>query len=156
MLPTREELIERFALAPHPEGGYYRESFRAPRDAAGRSASTAIYFLLPRGERSKLHRLRSDEVWHFYLGGPLVVVEIDPQGVVTETRLGHNLARGEAVQHVVPAGHWFGAYPASGSAYSLVGCTVAPGFEFEEFEMGDREDLVGLYPQAEGLIRLMT
>lgn len=111
---------------------------------------------MPRGERSKLHRLQSDEVWHFYLGGPLVVVEIDPKGRVTETRLGHGLERGDVLQHVVPAGHWFGAYPAAGSSYSFVGCTVAPGFEFEEFEMADRDELVQEFPHADGLIRLLT
>jgi predicted cupin superfamily sugar epimerase len=156
MLPTREELVDRYQLQPHPEGGHFRETYRAPRGANGRSASTAIYFLLPKGARSKLHRLKSDEVWHFYLGGPLVVVEISPKGQITETRLGHNHARGEVLQHVVPAGHWFGAYPATGSAYSFVGCTVAPGFEFDEFELAQREELVESYPHADGIIRLLT
>lgn len=156
MLPSRDELIERYGLEAHPEGGYFRESYRSARDASGRAHATAIYFLLPRGERSKLHRLKSDEIWHFYLGGPLVVVEIDLKGHVTETRLGSNFERGEVLQHVVPAGHWFGAYPAAGSAFSFVGCTVSPGFEFDEFELADCETLVARFPHADGLIRLLT
>ncbi len=156
MTPAVDDLIETLQLAPHPEGGFFRETYRAAAGNDGRSASTAIYFLLPRGHRSRLHRLSSDEVWHFYGGGPLVVVEIDPQGRVHETRIGPGLTRGETLQHVVPAGNWFGAYPASGSAYCLVGCTVAPGFEFGDFEMAERDELARVFPHADGLIRMLT
>ena len=153
---SAEILIQTLNLTRHPEGGYFRETYRDKDRVAGRAASTAIYFLLPRGDRSKLHRLRSDEVWHFYGGGPLVVVEISPTGQIIETLLGSDLLAGQTPQHVVPKGHWFGAYPATGTAFSFVGCTVAPGFEFSDFELADRDALTQLYPMADGLIRMMT
>lgn len=158
---TAADLVERLNLLPHPEGGYFRETYRAAENIAGsalpsrfggdRSASTAIYFLLETGQRSRLHRIQSDEVWHFYGGDPLMVVEIDRAGELKTTRLGGDLADGAVFQHVVPAGVWFGAVPAdtgrTGSAgYALVGCTVAPGFDFADFELADRTVLLAEYP----------
>ena len=134
------ELVDRLQLAPHPEGGYFRETYRAtesvgaaalPRRFNGeRSISTAIYFLLEAGQCSHLHRIRSDEIWHFYAGDPLDVVEIDAAGSLKTTRLGGDLL----YQHTVPAGVWFGATPAPGGRFALVGCTVAPGFDFAGHE----------------------
>ena len=152
-MTTAQDLIDRLRLAPHPEGGYYRETYRAadgiraPGFDGPRSISTAIYYLLAAGDRSMLHRIKSDEAWHFYAGGPLLIVALSPDGVLTETRLGSDVARGEIPQHIVPAGHWFGACPAEGSAYSLVGCTVAPGFDFADFEMSSRAALIAAFPQ---------
>lgn len=158
---TAADLVERLNLLPHPEGGYFRETYRAAENIAGnalpsrfggdRSASTAIYFLLETGQRSRLHRIQSDEVWHFYGGDPLMVVEIDRAGELKTTRLGGDLADGAVFQHVVPAGVWFGAAPAddgrTGTAgYALVGCTVAPGFDFADFELADRTVLLAEYP----------
>lgn len=161
-----DELIRAYRLEPHPEGGYFSESYRAKelvdksalpvRFAGPRVHSTAIYFLLPEGKKSSLHRIAADEVWHFYLGGPLVIVEISPEGVVRETKLGRDFKNGEHLQHVVPAGFWFGAHPLTGSGYSFVGCTVAPGFDFADFELAEREALLRLYPQAEAQIRRLT
>ncbi|MBI4236802.1 MAG: cupin domain-containing protein [Deltaproteobacteria bacterium] len=163
---TAEALIQHFQLQPHPEGGFFRETFRdggtipqaaLPKRFSGdRSFSTAIYFLLPEGKRSQLHRITADELWHFYLGDPLVVVEIRPDGRTTETLLGHDVLAGQCVQHVVPAGHWFGAYPAPGSRFSFVGCTVAPGFDFADFEMGEREALLRQFPQARDVVERLT
>jgi predicted cupin superfamily sugar epimerase len=165
------EIIDRLELAPHPEGGYFRETYRAsenlpagalPRRFNGeRSISTAIYFLLETGQCSHLHRIRSDEVWHFYAGDPLIVVEIDAAGTLKTTRLGGDLAAGAVHQHVVPAGVWFGATPAEGSrpvrhGFALVGCTVAPGFDFADFELGARDALLAEYPRHQAWIRRLT
>ena len=133
------ELIERLRLAPHPEGGHYRETYRASllvdTPWGPRPASTAILFLLKAEECSHWHRIRSDEAWHMHGGGTLLVHDISPNGTARTTRLGLDLASGEQPQHVVPAGHWFAAEPAKASAWSLVSCTVAPGFDFADFEL---------------------
>lgn len=159
-LPPVDFLVRTLDLAPHPEGGFYRETYRATaRDAGGRAASTLIYFLLPAGQVSKLHRIDADEGWHLYLGGPLEIVELDaerPDVGPVVTHLGTDLARGDRPQHVVPAGRWFGAMLAAGASYALVGCTVAPGFEFEHFEIGDREALTRAFPGAVEAIKRLT
>ena len=129
------EIVRLLDLKPHPEGGHFREMFRDPHaDASGRAASTAIYFLLARGERSHWHRVDAVEVWHHYAGAPLVLeMAQSAQGPVRRMKLGDDLAAGERPQGVVPAGHWQAAE--SLGAWTLVGCTVAPGFEFASFEL---------------------
>jgi uncharacterized protein len=130
--PTAADVIRLLALAPHPEGGHYRETFRDARMIDGRPASTAIYFLLARGERSHWHRVDAVEVWHHYAGAPLALSIFD--GARTTTmRLGVDLAAAECPQVAVPAGAWQTAE--SLGAWTLVGCTVAPGFEFTGFEL---------------------
>ena len=155
-----DAIIDRLGLKPHPEGGFYRESYRSEGTAESgrgqRAHSTAVYFLLRRGETSRLHRLKSDEVWHFYGGGPLTVAEIAPDGTTRETVLGPDLDAGQTPQHVVPAGSWFGAFPAEGTDFSFVGCTVAPGFDFSDFEMAARDELTQRFPHAAALIRKLT
>ncbi len=155
-----DAIIDRLGLKPHPEGGFYRESYRSAGTAESgrgqRAHSTAVYFLLRRGETSRLHRLKSDEVWHFYGGGPLTVAEIAPDGTTRETVLGPDLDAGQTPQHVVPAGSWFGAFPAAGTDFSFVGCTVAPGFDFRDFEMAARDELTQRFPHAAALIRELT
>jgi hypothetical protein len=118
-----------------------------------------IYFLLPQGHVSRLHRLDADEGWHLYLGGPLEIYELDEREADRAPRitvLGTDLTRGERPQHVVPAGRWFGAAPAARAAYALVGCSVAPGFEFAKFELGDRSRLARTFPGARALIDRLT
>ncbi len=131
---TAEEVVRRLQLQPHPEGGFYRETFRDARtDAAGRAVSTAIYYLLGLGDTSEWHRVDAAEVWHFYAGAPLVLT-LSPDGHDAEARhLGPDLLRHQVPQIVVPAGWWQTA--ASLGAWTLVGCTVAPGFDFAGFEM---------------------
>jgi predicted cupin superfamily sugar epimerase len=156
------EIVAQLQLTPHPEGGYFRETYRASENVAAaalplrfggaRSISTAIYFLLEAGQCSRLHRIKADEVWHFYAGDPLDVVEIGPTGSLKTTRLGDGLV----YQHVVPAGAWFGATPAEGGRFSLVGCTVAPGFDFADFELADRAALLAEYPRHQDWIRRLT
>jgi len=159
-------LIRLYNLRPHPEGGYFKETYRAgealSQTALGsafsgeRSCSTAILFLLAEGEFSRLHRIKSDELWHFYLGGPLSIIQISPKGAIETVILGDDAEAGQKLQHTVPAGWWFGAYSASGSGYSLVGCTVSPGFDFADFELGRRAELLRLFPHAKIIIERLT
>lgn len=164
---TAADLVRKLHLQPHPEGGYFLETYRAaesigadalPRRFSGaRSISTAIYYLLEAGQCSRLHRIRSDEVWHFHAGDPLDIVEIDAAGSLKTTRLGGDLL----YQHVVPAGVWFGATPAPGGrfaphGFALVGCTVAPGFDFADFELADQAKLLAEYPRHQDWIRRLT
>jgi predicted cupin superfamily sugar epimerase len=133
---TAAEVIELLELAPHPEGGHYRETFRDHRTIDGRAASTAIYFLLAGGERSRWHRIDAVEAWHHYAGAPLLL-RIAQNDAVTSIRLGVDLKAGEQPQAVVPAGAWQAAE--SLGDWTLVGCTVAPGFEFSRFELAPKE-----------------
>lgn len=144
-------IVELLGLAPHPEGGFYRETFRAP---GARAASTAIYFLLPAGTFSALHRIRSDEVWHHYAGDPLELHVIDGDAH-ERVVLGRDLEAGERPQHVVRAGAWQAAAPI-GERWSLCGCTVAPGFEFAEFEMPDRRTLLETLPRFSHVVERFT
>jgi uncharacterized protein len=133
---TAAEIIRLLDLKPHPEGGHYRETFRDERMVDGRSASTAIYFLLARGERSHWHRIDAVEVWHYYAGAPLALSIADTGGT-TIIRLGPDLAAGERPQTAVPAGAWQAAE--SLGAWTLAGCTVAPGFDFTGFELAPKD-----------------
>ena len=134
--PTAAEIIARLGLQPHPEGGHYRETFRDPRtDSNGRSLSTAIYFLLARGERSHWHRIDAVEVWHYYAGHALVLQIADDRDQ-SSVRLGPDLAAGEVPQAIVPAQAWQAAE--STGDWTLVGCTVAPGFDFAAFELAPK------------------
>jgi len=133
MSDEADSLIQRLKLRPHPEGGHYRETFRdAAEDASGRAHGTAIYFLLKAGEASRWHRIDAVEIWHWYAGAPLSL-RIAQDGVVKEHMLGNDLGKGEGPQIIVPARAWQAAK--SCGAYTLVGCTVAPGFLFEHFEL---------------------
>ena len=128
-----DALIAALDLRPHPEGGWYRETFRDPRTINGRAASTAILFLLKAGESSWWHRVDAAEVWHWHAGGPLLLSIAEPDGPRTDHSLGGHVPAGQTPQAVVPAGAWQMARPLG--AYALVGCTVAPGFDFAGFEM---------------------
>jgi hypothetical protein len=159
---TLNELIDHYQLTAHPEGGYYKRSYESSemiskdslpgRFKGDRLISTAIYYLLPKGQRSKLHRIKSDETWHFYLGGPLRIVGINESGIPYEVTLGSNILAGEHLQYTVPANHWFGSKPCQNTEFSFVGCTVAPGFDFEDFEIGNKQQLLHLFPNAKELI----
>ena len=136
-------------MSPHPEGGWYAETYRSNlmvETARGpRPASTCIFFLLAEGQVSHLHRIQSDEMWHFYQGEALEIVELDKDGQLVRTQLDTN-----APQHLVKAGRWFGSRPMG--AYALVGCTVAPGFDFADFELASPDQLPNLPDTAKGLI----
>jgi hypothetical protein len=158
--------ITKLQLEAHPEGGYFRQTYKAdlvlPKTAlpaafqGARAASTAIYFLLEGNNFSALHRLRSDELWHFYAGSPVAVNVIDPAGVCSRILLGGDPDAGEMFQAVVPAGCWFGSHVADWKSFALVGCTVAPGFDFVDFELAERAELVRKYPQCREVIVQLT
>jgi uncharacterized protein len=162
---TAQQWIDRLRLEPHPEGGWYRQTYRAllmlsqaalPAYNGDRAASTAIYFLLAGDQFSAFHRLLSDEVWHFYAGSTLIVHVIEPSGKYTELLLGSDPTSGEDFQAVVPAGCWFGSSLRQPNTWALVGCTVAPGFDFADFEMARREELTAQYPQHRSIIERLT
>lgn len=158
------ELIRELELLPHPEGGHYRQIYAAgetipagalpSRFGGDRPFSTSIYYLLVGAERSRLHRIASDELWHFYAGAPLTIVTLDQRGERRDLRLGPDLAAGERYQLAVPAGRWFGAALSEPEpdAFALVGCTVAPGFDFADFELADAAALRECYPRHAALI----
>ena len=161
-MPAPAELIARFQLQPHPEGGWYRQTYKSPesipaaalprRFGGDRPFSTAIFFLLEQGNFSAFHRIRSDECWHFYSGDPLHVYILHTDGLLQVVTLGSNWEAGEELQYVVPAGCWFASRPAAGSAWCLVGCTVAPGFDFADFELAVKDKLVTEFPVHRELI----
>lgn len=161
-----QEIIRILGLQPHPEGGYFAETYRAddslPRDALSRdypgprSVSTAIYYLLTPDIFSEIHSLRSDEIFHFYTGDPVQMLQLWPDGSGEVVRLGTDLGAGMRPQVVVPAGVWQGSRLAPGGSFALLGCTVAPGFDYADYEAGKREDLLYLYPKFEDMIRALT
>ena len=158
--------IEKLKLESHPEGGYFRQTYRSDlilsraaltkQFTGDRAASTAIYFLLAGEDFSAFHRLGSDELWHFYIGSTLVVYVIDADGEYSEIVLGSDPDAGEALQAVVKAGCWFASRVQDRNSFALVGCTVSPGFDFEDFELAKRAELVRLYPQHQDVIERLT
>ena len=164
MVKDAQYWINHLGMSPHPEGGYYRATYKSdltiarnalPSSYQGdRSASTAIYFLLDEGNFSAFHRIASDEVWHFYAGSSLVVYVIDPEGNYSELRLGGD--GDEVFQAVVKAGCWFASRVKHAAGFALVGCTVAPGFDFADFELGVRSELIRTFPAHRKLIEELT
>ena len=158
--------IKTLKLKPHPEGGFFREIYRSAeripsaalpaRYRGTRTFSTSIYFLLAGTQISALHRLASDEQWYFYDGNTLHLTMIAPDGTLKSTRLGRHANAGEQLQVVIPAKTWMGARLTDHGGYALIGCTVAPGFEFQDFEMGQRADLLARYPRRRKLILALT
>lgn len=163
---TSKYFIEKLNLLPHPEGGFFKEIYKSEekihkdhlpeRYNGHRHFATSIYFLLETGNRSKLHRIKSDELWYFHAGCSCTVVTIDDNGKLEEYKVGTNIEKGEQPQAIVTKGLWFGAYVNEPDSYSLVGCAVAPGFDFLDFEMGDREKLLQEFPQHKDIIIKLT
>ena len=165
MTSIAQSYIQALQMQPHPEGGFFRESYRseqtmqAPAPGGGsvqRNVCTAIYFLLEAGNFSAFHRIKSDEIWHFYAGQALEVLELLPDGELCCTRLGSDILRGEIPQYVVPADTWFASRVADGGTFSLVGCTVAPGFDFADFQLARRQELLEIFPQHRQIITELT
>jgi len=165
-LPKAEELVLQLGMLPHPEGGFYKETYRSPGKipataldvsfAGDRNHATAIYYLLEQGDFSAFHKIRQDEIWHYYLGGPLLLHVIDKDGNYYAQWIGKDIAAGHRPQWVVAAGDWFAAEPAPNSDYCLMGCTVAPGFDFADFELASRDELSKTFPQHKDLIKRLT
>jgi len=158
--------IDCLKLKNHPEGGYYRELYRSNeiinkkslplRYSSFRSFSTSIFFLLTSNEFSAFHRLKSDEIWHFYEGSPINIFIILPNGELRKFVLGNNPEKGQTFQLVIPKGCWFAAKVEENNSFTLVGCTVSPGFDFEDFEMGKFDMLSKLFPRHTKLIKNLT
>ncbi|MEP7233247.1 MAG: cupin domain-containing protein [Ginsengibacter sp.] len=159
---TAQYYIDHLNLQPHPEGGFYTETYRATEQIPGdalpnrfsgeRSFSTAIIYLIEQGDHSLFHRIQSDECWHFYAGETLLIHIIENRGNYYCIKLGTDIAAGETFQFVVPATAWFAAEPAPKSSFSLAGCTVAPGFDFADFEIADWAKLLASFPQHNAII----
>ena len=166
MPDTAQDWIDHLDLNAHPEGGYYRETYRTDeaipsavlpdRFDGPRDVATLIYFLLPADTFSALHRIQQDEVWHFYAGAPITLHQIAPDGTYTTQRLGRAVTEGQHLHTVVPAGTWFGATVEAADGYGLAGCTTAPAFDFADFELADRDALTEAIPQHQHLIERLT
>jgi uncharacterized protein len=161
-----QDIIQNLQLKPHPEGGYYRETYRSigeineeslNTDYLGkRNYSTCIYYLLTSDAFSAFHRIKQDEIWHFYNGSPICLHMISSQGVYSKVTIGINLNEGQVPQFIVPGGIWFAANVATNNDFSLVGCTVSPGFDFADFELAKRADLLNRFPQHHAVIKQLT
>lgn len=159
-----QDWITHLQLEPHPEGGFYKETYRAEGlfsidaqpHALLRNYSTAIYFLLQNDNFSAFHKINSDEAWHYYAGATLELFEIDADGILRRTLIGNNIKEGAVPQYVVLAGHWFASRVLGQHGYVLTGCTVSPGFDFQDFEMADRQTLINQYPHHQGIITELT
>ena len=161
-----EEIIKKLGLKPHPEGGYFKETYRSlgkiNKDSlhstynGKRSYSTCIYFLLTSDTFSAFHKIKQDEIWHFYDGSPIILHTISETGNHHEYTIGRDFSKGEIPQLVVPGNHWFAAEVINKNDYSLVGCTVSPGFDFSDFELPTRKELITKFPASESLITEFT
>ena len=159
---TAQQLIQQYNLQPHPEGGWYKETYKSDEYISGstlperfggsRVFSTAIYFLLEQGNFSAFHRIKSDECWHFYAGDCLQVYVIQMNGTLDIIHLGNDIEKGQVFQFVVPANCWFASRPAPESTFCFVGCTVAPSFDFTDFELAKASSLTALFPQHKAII----
>lgn len=157
--------VNKLGLIEHPEGGFYKEIYRSneiiekralpERFTGDRAFCTSIYFLLRGTDISAFHRIKQDEIWHFYYGSSLTIHEIDKNGQYFTPKLGSNLDNNEFFQVVVKAGCYFGATVNDKDSYSLVGCTVAPGFDFDDFEMAKRDELIARYPEHRKIIEIL-
>jgi len=163
---TAQDIIGHFQLEPHPEGGWYKRVFESsgkirqmnlpPQFTGDRFYVTSIYYLLQEGQFSAFHRLKQDEVWHLYMGGPLRLYRIDNKGNLLQDVIGHDFADGQIPQISIDPGIYFAAELLPGSDFAFVGCTVAPGFEFKDFQLGNRVELLDKYPSHTTVIERLT
>lgn len=166
MKNSAENWINILQLMPHPEGGCFRETYRSeklcsannlpPGYSGERNFSTAIFYLLDKNQISKFHKLKSDEIFHFYDGDGMLFRIIDIGGNLREKKLGINYEEGQIPQILMKAGEWFGAELINPGSYCLAGCTVSPGFHFDDFEIGDRDELLKMFPQHGKIIEQLT
>lgn len=166
MTLNKESIISKLSMQKHPEGGYYAQTYRSPININGkyldidkgeyRPLSTSIYFMLSDNDVSHFHRLKSDEIWYYHGGKPLVVAIIDDMGKLSEHELGLDIDSGQVPQLIVPAGTIFGSYIKQGEGTSLVGCMVSYGFNFDDFELFSKEYLLSKYPKHSNIIEKLT
>ena len=160
------KIVKKLSLIPHPEGGFYRETYRSkeliPKNtlnntfSGDRNYCTSIYFLLTSDNFSAFHRIKQDEVWHFYAGSPLHIHVIDTNGKYIRYTIGSDIENGKEPQLTVPGGCWFASSVKEKNSFSFVGCTVAPGFDFDDFELADRDKLINDYPEHHKIITQLT
>jgi predicted cupin superfamily sugar epimerase len=163
---TSEDLIDKFKLVAHPEGGYFHENYRSDgivnssslwNGAEGtRNYSTGIYFLLEKKHFSAFHRIKQDEMWHFYAGSTLLLHMINEKGDYRLVKIGNNINEDNFFQYVVPAGTWFASEVEDKNSFSFCGCTVSPGFDFKDFEMPSRKKLLSKFPNQQKIISRLT
>ncbi|CAM1373113.1 conserved hypothetical protein [Tenacibaculum litopenaei] len=163
---TAQQIIDKFELIAHPEGGYFKETYRSseliaktalpPVFSGPRNYATSIYFLLTSEKFSAFHKINQDEIWHFYTGSSIYLHIIAPDGSYTKVTIGNRLEDDELPQFVVPAGHWFAAEVSTPNSYAFTGCGVAPGFDFEDFQLPSRAVLCEEFPQHTALITRLT
>lgn len=163
---TTKVLIRKLNLTPHPEGGYFKEVYRSEdeikidglpqRYESTRCFGTSIYYLLEGKQFSAFHKLNSDETWHFYLGSQIVLHLINEEGKYSKVLLGQRVDENEQLQFTIPHGTWFAAEVKDKNSFSLAGCAVYPGFDFADFEMGDKEELLKKFPQHKDVIQKLT
>lgn len=153
-----QEIINHFDMLPHPEGGFYKETYRSSELCLNgtRNLKTVIYFLLRSEDISHFHRIKSDEMWYYHSGSPLIVHSIDDQGVYKEQKVGINFSEGEIPQYLVPKNTIFGSTVLEKDSYSLVSCSVSPGFDFEDFELFKQSDLLEQFPLHHKIISKLT
>lgn len=165
-MSSMNKIIQKLGLKPHPEGGFFKETYRSSgkinEDNLGsmysgtRNYSTSIYFLLTSNNFSAFHKIKQDEIWHFYDGSPIRLHTISETGDHSQFIIGRNIIKKEVPQLIVPGGHWFAAEVIDNDSYSLVGCTVSPGFDFEDFDLPSRNDLILKFPKHLQLITKFT
>jgi len=163
---TAKQIVEKLELEPHSEGGYFKEVYRSAdeikieglpeRYESTRCFGTSIYYLLEGEQFSAFHKLKSDETWHFYHGSPIIIHQIDEAGNYSKVTLSDNVEQNEQFQFTVPRGTWFAAEVKDKNSYSFVGCAVYPGFDFKDFEMGEKEKLVEIFPNLKDIIDKFT
>lgn len=166
MIEIAKIIAEKLCLQPHPEGGYFKEVYRAedkvemaalPKRFSGdRNVCTSIYFMLAGNDKSHFHKIKSDEIWHFYSGTTLILHQIDSEGNYSNIKVGSNILDGETNQAIIKHGVWFAAEVEDKNSYALVGCTVSPGFDFADFELAKQKDLCEKFPQHSDLIKRFT
>lgn len=160
------QLVAKLNLQPHPEGGFFKEIYRSEelinkdslpnRFNGARNYCTSIYFLLSNLDKSHFHKIKSDEIWHFYSGTTIILHMLDTEGNYKCVKVGNNLERDEVPQAVVPHGVWFAAEVEDKTSFALVGCTVSPGFDFNDFELAERENLIRIFPNHSAVITRFT
>ncbi len=160
------DYVMKLNLIPHPEGGFYKEVYRSDetvnknslpeRYDGDRNFGTSIYYLLPKGCFSSFHKLKSDEIWHFYVGSPIYIYLLKPESYLQTVKLGNNISNNEVLQFTVLKDTWFAAAPGIDYDFSLIGCTVFPGFSFNDFELASRDELIKSFPEHKDLIETYT
>jgi len=166
MIKSAEYFIKQLKLEPHPEGGHYRRIYESSefiskenlpkKYGSKRHYSTSIYYLLNKTEVSKFHKLKSDEIWHYYFGSSAMIYIIDESGKLNIKKLGPNIDEGEEFQVIIKSNSWFASELSNKDSFILVGCTVAPGFDFEDFELAEKSDLINNYPDYLDIISKFT